>query len=474
MNTDLSSNAQAILLLTAPLIIGQSRSCIKPLTASEYRALARRLRELKRQPADLLEPGSTNELTEWGFDLETGRLLQLLDRGFLLAQAIERWRTRAIWVLSRADPGYPTRFKERLGEDAPPVLYGCGHASIMNTGGLAVVGSRNLHDTLIEYSEAIGRLTAGSRRTVVSGGARGADQAAMRGALIAGGRSVAVLADSLEKAVMRRENRDALMGGRLALISPYDPAARFQVGHAMQRNKLIYALADAALVVNSDYKKGGTWTGAVEQLDKLRFVPVYVRSHGECGKGLDDLRERGAIPWPDPKTPETLEMCLTAHLALDSQAPEDGTVSPPQRDELPAPTDEPQDKVSPSTPSFSPADAALPTPAEQLFTTVITLLDSMDGPRTEARVAEFLKVSKTQASAWLRGFKETKLRELFERTDELRTESELAEALHVSGSQIRSSLKRLVDQGLIEKIPRPRPTRYRRAGSIGTLFGRHG
>ena len=67
---------------------------------------------------------------------------------------------------------------------------------------------------------------------------------------------------------MLREHREALMDGRLVLACPYDPAARFQVGQAMQRNKLIYALSDAALVVNSDYGKGGTWTGATEQLDR--------------------------------------------------------------------------------------------------------------------------------------------------------------------------------------------------------------
>ena len=44
-----------------------------------------------------------------------------------------------------------------------------------------------------------------------------------------------------------------------------------------------------------DYKKGGTWTGAIEQLDKLRLVPIYVRSDGDGGKGLDALRERGAL-----------------------------------------------------------------------------------------------------------------------------------------------------------------------------------
>ena len=48
----------------------------------------------------------------------------------------------------------------------------------------------------------------------------------------------------------------------------------------MRRNKLIYALADAALVVNADYNKGDTWTGAAEQLDKLKLVPIYARANG--------------------------------------------------------------------------------------------------------------------------------------------------------------------------------------------------
>ena len=59
------------------------------------------------------------------------------------------------------------------------------------------------------------------------------------------------------------------------------PRAGFNVGHAMQRNKLIYALADAALVVSADFNKGGTWAGAIEQLEQLNYVPVYVRSTGE-------------------------------------------------------------------------------------------------------------------------------------------------------------------------------------------------
>ena len=468
MNPELSTNAQAILLLTAPLLAGRDKSSVQPLTASEYRQLARRLRELQREPSDLLESDSSEILKECRTVRDSGRLDRLLGRGFLLSEAIERWRTRAIWVLSRADSGYPRCLKKRLGEDAPPILYGCGEASILNTGGLAVVGSRNATNPLIEYTEGVGRLTAESQRTLVSGGARGIDQAAMRGALEAGGCVAGVLGDSLERAVVRREYRDALMGGRLVLTCPYDPSAGFQIGHAMQRNKLIYALAEAALVVNSDYKKGGTWTGAVEQLDKLKFVPIYVRSDGESGKGLDGLRDRGAIPWPDPNSPESLEACLSVRFGSGSTSPERGTPAPRERDESAPSATEPSDESAEATPPSAPASAPVESPSETLFATVRTLMERMEEARTEASVAECLNVSKTQAGVWLKRFIEEEIRDLFKQTDEIKTEAEVAEALGVIGTQIRSSLKHLVDDGTLEKLPRP--VRYRRAGSIGPLF----
>ena len=470
MSVELSSNAQAILLLTAPLIAGRNRPSVSPLTASEYRGFARRLREMNRQPADLLEPGAMDELSEWDLDLDTGRLLQLLGRGFLLAQAMERWQARAIWVLSRADSGYPLRLKKRLGEESPPILYGCGDFNILGTGGLAVVGSRSLTDTLIEDTEAIGRLTAEAHQTLVSGGAKGTDQAAMRGALESGGRVLGVLGDSLERAVVRREYRNALMNGRMALTCPYDPAARFQVGHAMQRNKLIYALADAALVVNADYEKGGTWTGAVEQLDKLQLVPIYVRSKGECEKGLEGLRERGAIPWPNPRTPETLEKCLHTETVSGTWGVGDDASAAHERPVEPPPLNKPEGKISPEVTSLATGDTFTDGAARELFATVEVLLTSMDRPKTATSVAKYLDVSRKQAEVWLRRFIETTLRDFFERTDEVRTRAEMADELGVTGRQIQSSLTKMVKKEIIERVPRSRPARYRRTGSIGALF----
>lgn len=449
MKAGLSPNTQAILLLTAPLVIGRSKPSVNPLTAGEYGRLARRLRELHREPAHLLEPDADSLMEECRITLDPGQLQGLLGRGFLLAQAVERWRSRAIWIVSRADAQYPQRLKKRLKDGAPPVLYGCGDASILNTGGLAVVGSRHVNETLIAYTEDVGRLTAASRHAVISGGARGIDQAAMGGALAAGGNVVGVMADGLEKAAVRREYREALMGGRLALICPYDPAARFHVGHAMQRNKLIYALADAALVVNSDDRKGGTWAGASEQLTRLNLVPVYVRTRGDVTRGLSELQKLGAKPWPNPETAQKLEAILAAANVPAPSAPEPAVLQEPLL-----------------TTHRSPAD--------ELFAKVTERLEHMDGPRTIDRVAKELQIPKTLAGDWLKRFVDMKLRTLFKGSDTSRTIPELAQALQIRRGQVPPYLKHLVKEGLVEKVKDKKSgrVRYRSLGLIGPLFGR--
>lgn len=431
MNTSLSPNTQAILLLTAPLIAGRDKSSSDLLTPGEYKRLARFLRDKQRQPADLLSPDAQELLGECKPLVDSDRLKRLLARGFLLSQAIERWQTRAIWVVSRADGEYPRRLKTRLKDDAPPILYGCGDATLLDTGGLAVVGSRDVDDALLEYTESIGRLTAKARRTLVSGGARGIDQAAMRGALDAGGKVAGVLADSLERAALNREHRNLLMEGNLVLISPYDPSAGFNVGHAMQRNKLIYALADAAMVVNSDYEKGGTWAGAVEQLEKRRLVPVYVRSNGETGKGLEALRRKGALPWPNPETPEALAEALAVEVSPQKGGPGQNELSLSVRDEPKQTYEIPMSFVQNDNSKVSRSLEPCLTPADELFAKVRELLEKMTTPRTEAEVAANLQVSKSQAKEWL---------------------------------------QRLVNEKVLEKLSRP--VRYRSTTSQASLFDR--
>lgn len=310
MNAELGPNAQAILLLTAPLLAGRSRATVRPLPLGDYNTLVRHLRDTEMQPADLLDSEGLRELCDSWPALKTRRPLEdvrrLLGRGFLLAQALERWSARAIWVVTRPDADYPDRLRKKMRGKAPPVLYGCGGRDALDGGGLAVVGSRKVTEELIEYTERVGQLAAEAEVPIVSGGARGVDQAAMRGSLEAGGRAIGVLGNNLERAALNRGNREPLMDGRLVLVSSFDPAVRFRGWQAMERNKQIYALADAALVVNSDHGHGGTWAGATEQLKDFHYVPVYVRSTGEPCRGLDELVARGAGEWEERQTPAEL------------------------------------------------------------------------------------------------------------------------------------------------------------------------
>ncbi len=181
MSEPLSQNTKAILLLTAPLIVGRGRPrdpALRPLSPRrEYSELANRLREIRREPADLVGVEGSAVLDEClaaaGPRIDRRRIESLLGRGVQSSLAVERWQTRAIWVVSRADDSYPRRLKARLREKTPPVLYGCGDRSLVDRGGLAVVGPRDVGTNLMAYAQEVGVLAARSGRAVISGAARG-------------------------------------------------------------------------------------------------------------------------------------------------------------------------------------------------------------------------------------------------------------------------------------------------------------
>ena len=192
------------------------------------------------------------------------------------------------------------------------------------------------------------------------------------------------------------------MDGRLVLISPYDPRAGFSVGNAMRRNKLIYAIADAGLVVNAAYKKGGTWAGAVEQLDKLRFVTIYARADGEDSKGLEALLRKGAYKWPNPKTSGEFRQALSdAAPKFEAEAYWKKIFAPATEEAIESSDNYIGKEITPSPSNRALADVGEATPADVLLAKVEELLLLVDIPTTESAVAIHLNVSKSQAREWL-------------------------------------------------------------------------
>jgi predicted Rossmann fold nucleotide-binding protein DprA/Smf involved in DNA uptake len=200
--------------------------------------------------------------------------------------------------VTRADDAYPSRLRNALKHQAPPVLFGAGELEILKKPAIAIVGSRNLDESGASFAKSLGVLCAEHSVAVVSGGARGTDRVAMQAALEAGGDAVGILADSLVRTIRQPDVREFVTDGRLVLLTPYRPDNGFSVGAAMGRNKIIYGAADYAVVVASDYQKGGTWAGATEAL-KADLCPVAVRSGAEVGTGNRELVSRGALPISD-------------------------------------------------------------------------------------------------------------------------------------------------------------------------------
>ena len=290
-----SPNTEAILLLTAPLLIGKKVDSVKPLAPKEYRELANVLIEIGREPADLLQDFALIEKIAQGVVAE--RVKKLLNRGLQLSQALEMWSQRGIQVLSRADRQYPRLLKKRLRDNAPVLLYCSGNLQLFNKCGLAVVGSRKVDDhyELVEYADRVGVACAREKIPVVSGGAKGADKISMLGCLRNGGMSIGILANKLKQEVLSRDYKPYLRENRLLLCSAADPSAGWNTGLAMQRNKYIYALANYGLVIASE-TKGGTWEGAKEQLNKLKFCPVMVNTSVLPASGNKKLLKMGAKP----------------------------------------------------------------------------------------------------------------------------------------------------------------------------------
>ena len=296
----LDENSQAILLLST-YFSAHRKGDTSPLTPVEYGRFARWLLENHFQPKDLLRQPEV-VLKGWSdpkAKINSDRVNFLLGRGMAMGLALEKWTSAGIWIITRADSDYPERLKRHLKEDAPPLLFGVGNRALLNAGGLAMVGSRNIDATDETYARELAQRAANEGMNVVSGGARGVDETAMLAALEVEGTALGVLANDLLKAALSNKWRSYLKSKQCCLVSICYPEAPFNVDNAMGRNKYIYSLADYGLVIRSDKDKGGTWAGAKEN-QKKGLVPLFVKADSNAA-GNAALLELGALPLGSPQ-----------------------------------------------------------------------------------------------------------------------------------------------------------------------------
>ncbi|GGA75299.1 hypothetical protein GCM10011369_16480 [Neiella marina] len=408
---NISSIAQAILLLTS-YFGKQSKDAAKPLTIAEWARFADWLKLNRISPSELLNNDNDQILSRWRDPkgkITPDRIAELLLRGHSMALALEKWSRAGLWVITRADrEQYPKRLLEKLGNYAPPVLYGCGPKELLNEGGIAVVGSRNATPSDLSFTEQLGAKFATHNIGTVSGGARGVDEAAMIGAMNAGGIVIGILADSLLRAATSAKWRSGLMNGNTVLISPVNPEAGFNKFNAMDRNKYIYCLADCAVVVHSG-KKGGTVSGAEENLKK-GWVPLWIKPTDDTEAANPDLVTKGGQWCADDVAAIDVVGLITpkvsSSVALDEQ--QDLFAEPVEQTSLAIESPlivEPVEEVKPAVnePServpASPVDSGLSVDFYQVFMTELKKI--AESPVTIDGLIEQTGLHKSQLTAWL-------------------------------------------------------------------------
>ena len=178
-------------------------------------------------------------------------------------------------LLTMQDADYPVRLRNIF--EPPCLLYVKGQLPVIDEEvAVAMVGTRKATPYGVEAAEKIAYGLCRQGAVVVSGAAAGIDSAAHRGALRAGGRTIAVLGSGID-VVYPAENewlyRDIAASG--ALVSEYPPGAAAEGWHFPVRNRIISGLSLAAVVVEAPEKSGALITAntALEQGRDVFAVP---------------------------------------------------------------------------------------------------------------------------------------------------------------------------------------------------------
>jgi predicted Rossmann fold nucleotide-binding protein DprA/Smf involved in DNA uptake len=397
MESTLTADTQAVLLICADL--GQrGDGAVKPLGLKQYNALAVWLNDRGLRPGDLLTAQGRARLAELQTaEISAERVQPLLDRGAALAFLVERWQRGGLWVISRSDPPYPERLKKYLGQAAPPLLYGVGPQELLGHGGLAVVGSRDRSEEDGEFARRVGEQCARESVVVISGAAKGIDRDAMAGALEAGGQAVGVLPEGLASVAVSARYRSDLVDERLALVSSYEPDSRWFPYTAMGRNRILYGMSDAALVVASADESGGTWAGATEALRHHR-VKVFVKASGTLAPGNRKLLRMGGLPFPEQPWEDIRALfgppLRDAAELFPSGGVESAAGSPEVSEPVPAP---PQSQATEPRSAVS-RDSS----ARDAYTLVIgQVLKLLSEPQGDKWLAEKMGVRAAQMKDWL-------------------------------------------------------------------------
>jgi len=198
-----------------------------------------------------------------------------------------------VTVVTLSDRRYPPRLKAI--HDPPSLLYVTGELTEADAHAVAIVGARRITPAGRLVTERLSRDLAAAGFTIVSGMARGADAAAHRGALAAGGRTIAVMGCGIDRTYPPEHGdlRQAIERHG-AVISEFPLGAFPHAHHFPRRNRLISGLSLGVVVTEAKLESGSLITAraAAEQGREVFAVPGPI--HSDTSRGPNGLIKQGA------------------------------------------------------------------------------------------------------------------------------------------------------------------------------------
>ncbi|WP_348269969.1 DNA-processing protein DprA [Edaphobacter paludis] len=205
-------------------------------------------------------------------------------------------------ILTQADEAYPERLREIY--DPPSVLWIRGNVDLLARPGIAVVGTRHPSPYGAGMAEMLSRDLANRRLVILSGMARGVDTAAHKGAIEAGGKTVAVWGTGID-VIYPKENKklaENIVASGGTIVSEY-PLGTFPAPQNFPiRNRILSGMSIGVLVIEAAEYSGTRITArcAMEQNRDVYAVPGNVTNKNAWGPNT--LIKQGAkltATWED-------------------------------------------------------------------------------------------------------------------------------------------------------------------------------
>ena len=237
----------------------------------------------------LLNPVAADMLTRFHADPEGS------DVGRKLAAELAYIESQpSLHCLTYDSPLYPRLLREI--PRPPPLLYVRGDPTCLSLPQLAIVGSRNPSGGGSENAERFAHYLAERGFAITSGLALGIDAAAHRGALRAGGKTIAVMGTGIDLIYPSRHRQLAqeIVESGGALVSEFPLGTSSHASNFPQRNRIISGLSGGTLVVEAAVQSGSLITASYALQHDREVFAIPGSIHNPLARGCHQLIRQGA------------------------------------------------------------------------------------------------------------------------------------------------------------------------------------